>query len=79
MLNQNFQKLNESFSLISLTDNQKAKLMFKKDIRYNIWAQMNPKLAYEYFYKDFNGQQIVLQTYKAVGFLDFLLHKLSLT
>lgn len=59
MLNQDFKKLNESFSLISLTDNQKAKLMFKKDIRYNIWAQMNPKLAYEYFYKDFNNQQIV--------------------
>lgn len=45
-------KLNESFSLIDiLNQNELKKLSIKKDIRYNIWAQINDKYTYELFYK----------------------------
>lgn len=53
-------KLNESFTFVeNLTTEQLQKLTIKKDIRFNVWAQMNPKYAYEYFYKPYEGGFVI--------------------
>lgn len=63
-----YTKINESFVLFeNLSDDQIKKLTIKKDTRFNIWAQMNPKYAYEYFYRRVDNGFVV-----PTGLLEYL-------